>query len=56
MASRYTNVTEQVWRVAVVSFNAVVELGLPAVNISYVNDEEPPGPDAWLALAHAFER
>lgn len=55
MASRYTNLAEQVWRVAVPSFNAIVELGLPAVNISYVNDEEPPGPDVWRALTHAFE-
>ena len=54
-ASRYTNFSENLWRVAVTTFNAVVELGLPAVNISYVNDEQPPGPAVWQALAHAFE-
>lgn len=55
MATRYTNFQEQLWRVAVHTFNAIVELGLPAVNISYVNDEEPPGPQVWAALAQAFE-
>ena len=55
MAARYTHFSEQLWRVAIPAFNAIVELGLPAVNISYVNDEEPPGPQVWEALAHAFE-
>jgi len=55
MATRYTVFGENLWRVAVAAFNAVVETGLPAVNISYVNDDQPPGPEVWTALAHTFE-
>jgi hypothetical protein len=55
MATRYTVFGQNLWRVAVSSFNAVVETGLPAVNISYVNDDQPPGPEVWTALAHTFE-
>ena len=55
MATRYTVFGENLWRVAVSAFNAVVETGLPAVNISYVNNDQPPGPEVWTALANTFE-
>ena len=56
MATRFTVFGENLWRVAVVAFNAIVAIGLPAVNIACVNDDQPPEPKVWTALAQAFER
>ena len=56
MATRFTVFGENLWRVAVAAFNAIVAIGLPAVNIACVNDDRPPEPKVWTALAQAFER
>lgn len=55
MATRFTAFRENLWRVAVPVFNAIVSAGLPAVNIAYLNDDNPPGEEVWTALAQTFE-
>lgn len=55
MATRYTAPSVGLWRTGASAFNAIVAAGLPAVNIACVNEEQPPGPEVWDALAIAFE-
>ena len=54
--TRYTNFSENLWRVAVSALNAVISIGLPAVNIAYVNHDIPPDPQVWTALSSALSR
>ena len=54
MATRYTAYSEGLWRAAAAVFNSVVSCGLPAVNMSYSNQDEPPTA-AWHCLAEVFE-
>ena len=56
MATRYTAYSEGLWRAAAAVFNSVVNCGLPAVNMSYSNQEEHEAPTAaWQCLAEVFE-
>ena len=54
MMTRYTNFSENLWRVAVSALNAIILIGLPAVNIAYVNDDKPPNPQVWSSLVAAL--
>lgn len=56
MATRYSYFSEHLWRSAVSAFITVVTVGVPAVNIAYVNNEQPPDSQVWSALSKAFER
>ena len=54
MATRYSAYSEGLWRAAAAVFNSVVNCGLPAVNMSYSNQDQPPTA-AWQCLAEVFE-
>ena len=55
MATRYTAYSEGLWRAAAAVFNSVVNSGLPAVNMSYSNQDQEPPTAAWQCLAEVFE-
>ncbi|KAK9810126.1 hypothetical protein WJX72_005196 [[Myrmecia] bisecta] len=55
MATRYTAYADNLWRVSAAALSPVVNAGVPAINIAYVNNEQAPPEDAWPALAAAFE-
>lgn len=54
MATRYITPDDDLWRHATTAFSAIVNAGLPAVNIAYVNHQYPPE-NTWQAVAAAFE-
>lgn len=55
MATRYTAYSEGLWRAAAAVFNSVVNCGLPAVNMSYSNQNHEAPTAAWQCLAEVFE-
>lgn len=55
MATRYTAYREGLWRAAAAVFNSVVNCGLPAVNMSYSNEDQEVPTAAWQCLAEVFE-
>lgn len=55
MATRYTAYSEGLWRAAAAVFNSVVNCGLPAVNMSYSNQDAEPPTATWQCLAEVFE-
>lgn len=55
MATRYTAYSEGLWRAAAAVFNSVVNCGLPAVNMSYSNQDLEAPTAAWQCLAEVFE-